>query len=194
MNAESNKLFPIFLKLEELQLLIIGGGNTALEKLNSVLSNSPQVAIRIVAKEVINEIFALQQKHFNINIVQKEYNSSDIGNANIIIVAANNKQLSAQIKDDAHQQNILVNVADTPDLCDFYLSSVVQKGNLKIAISTNGKSPTLAKRLKEIFTEVLPAEIDEVLDNLQIIRNKLKGNFADKVTTVSYTHLTLPTN
>jgi siroheme synthase-like protein len=182
MNAESNKLFPIFLKLEELQLLIIGGGNTALEKLNSVLSNSPQVAIRIVAKEVINEIFALQQKHFNINIVQKEYNSSDIGNANIIIVAANNKQLSAQIKDDAHQQNILVNVADTPDLCDFYLSSVVQKGNLKIAISTNGKSPTLAKRLKEIFTEVLPAEIDEVLDNLQIIRNKLKGNFADKVT------------
>jgi siroheme synthase-like protein len=74
-----------------------------------------------------------------------------------------------------------VNAADKPDLCDFYLSSVVKKGNLKIAISTNGKSPTVAKRLKEIFNNLLPEEIDEVLNNVEAIRNSLKGDFTDKV-------------
>jgi siroheme synthase (precorrin-2 oxidase/ferrochelatase) len=52
---------------------------------------------------------------------------------------------------------------------------------LKIGISTNGKSPTIAKRLKDLFNELLPEEIDELLDNMQEIRNKLKGDFADKV-------------
>jgi uncharacterized membrane protein YfcA len=72
-------------------------------------------------------------------------------------------------------------VADTPDLCDFYLGSVVKKGNLKIAISTNGKSPTIAKRLKETFNEALPDELDQVLDNMQSIRKKLNGDFDYKV-------------
>jgi siroheme synthase-like protein len=75
----------------------------------------------------------------------------------------------------------LINVADKPELCDFYLGSIVTKGNLKLAISTNGKSPTVAKRLKEVFHELLPDELEEVLDNLQQIRNKLKGDFANKV-------------
>jgi siroheme synthase-like protein len=75
----------------------------------------------------------------------------------------------------------LVNVADKPELCDFYLGSIVQKGNLKIAISTNGKSPTIAKRIKEVLNETLPEEIDNLLDNMQNIRNKIKGDFTEKV-------------
>jgi len=74
-----------------------------------------------------------------------------------------------------------VNVADKPELCDFYMGSIVQKGNLKIGISTNGKSPTVAKRLKELFNDLLPEEIDQLLDNMQAIRSRLQGNFADKV-------------
>jgi uncharacterized membrane protein YfcA len=75
----------------------------------------------------------------------------------------------------------LVNIADKPDLCDFYLGSIVKKGSLKIAISTNGKSPTIAKRLRETFTETIPNEMDHVLDNMQNIRNQLKGDFNYKV-------------
>ena len=81
----------------------------------------------------------------------------------------------------AAQRKILVNVADTPDLCDFYLGSIVQKGSLKIAISTNGKSPTAAKRIKEVLHDALPGELDEVIDNLQKVRNRLNGNFEAKV-------------
>ena len=75
----------------------------------------------------------------------------------------------------------MLNVADKPDLCDFYLGSIVQKGNLKIGISTNGKSPTMAKRLKEFFNEILPEEIDETLELLQEYRNQLRGDLEHKI-------------
>src|SRR5699024_145576 len=82
---------------------------------------------------------------------------------------------------EAKAKKVLVNVADTPDLCDFYLGSIVKKGNLKIGISTNGKSPTMAKRLREVFTEVLPDEMENVLQNLRTIRKQIKGDFSEKV-------------
>src|SRR5205814_906851 len=75
----------------------------------------------------------------------------------------------------------LVNVADTPDLCDFYLGSIVKKGDLKIAISTNGRSPTMAKRVKEVLNDSFPDETQEVLENLSEIRNNLKGDLEMKV-------------
>ncbi|MCX6295313.1 MAG: TSUP family transporter [Bacteroidetes bacterium] len=72
-------------------------------------------------------------------------------------------------------------MADTPDMCDFYLGSIVQKGDLKIAISTNGKSPTLAKRLKEVFNDALPVDTQQSIDNLNVLRSQLKGDFTKKV-------------
>ena len=84
----------------------------------------------------------------------------------IVILATDNPSLHETIKKLAEEKGILVNVADTPDLCDFYLGSIVQKGNLKIAISTNGKSPTAAKRIKEVLHHALPGELDEVIENL----------------------------
>ncbi len=74
-----------------------------------------------------------------------------------------------------------LNVADTPDLCDFYLSSVVRKGDLKIAISTNGKSPTIAKRLKEVISSMIPDEMESVLQNMQTLRQGMNGDFNEKV-------------
>ena len=72
-------------------------------------------------------------------------------------------------------------MADTPDLCDFYLGGIVTKGNLKVAISTNGKSPTAAKRLRQLLEDVLPEELDDLLDNLNAYRETLKGDFEYKV-------------
>jgi uncharacterized protein len=79
------------------------------------------------------------------------------------------------------QRHLLINVADKPDLCDFYLGSIVKKGDLKIGISTNGKSPTVAKRLKEIFQTNLPDELDITLQQMNKLRNTLGGDFAHKV-------------
>ncbi len=178
---EGNHLFPVFLKLERLAVLIVGGGYVGKEKITAVLQNSPKTSIRLVALEISEEIKELARQYPNIELIERIYLPEDIDKAQIIIAALNNPAVSEQVSIDAKQKGKLVNVADKPDLCDFYLSSVVQKGNLKIAVSTNGKSPTIAKRIKEVLNETLPAELDEVLDNMQAIRNKLSGDFTAKV-------------
>src|SRR5665647_1031193 len=176
-----NNLFPVFLKLENLRLLIVGGGNVGLEKLQAVIRNSPATFIHIVSLSVNEKIYQIAKEHPNIFIEQKPYSISDLEEADIIIAAVNNIVTSKQIRDDAHSKGKLVNVADKPELCDFYLSSIVKKGDLKIAISTNGKSPTVAKRLKEQINEMMPDEIENVLQNLHLIRKGLNGDFAEKV-------------
>lgn len=75
----------------------------------------------------------------------------------------------------------MVNVADSPSQCDFYMGSIVTKGNLKIRISTNGKSPTFAKRLRQWLENFLPEQIDDILNKLYIYRSQIKGVFEQKV-------------
>lgn len=177
----SNHLFPIFLKLEQLRLLIVGGGYIGMEKLGAVLQNAPGTSIRLVGITISEEIKALAEKHPTLTLVEKAFDPSDADDIDIAIVGINDPEASGAISAEIKSRGILVNVADKPELCDFYLSSVVKKGNLKVAISTNGKSPTVAKRLKETLDDALPGELDQVLDKMQAIRNGLKGDFTEKV-------------
>jgi siroheme synthase-like protein len=176
-----NDLFPIFLKLEKFRVLIIGGGPIGLEKIAAVLNNSPQTQVTLVAKKIVPEIIEFASKFPNVVISKKEFQTADLDDQDFVISAANDKTLSEEIVKLAKARKILVNVADTPDLCDFYLSSIVKKGDLKIAISTNGKSPTMAKRVKEVLNDSFPEETQAVLDNLSKIREGLRGNFTEKV-------------
>ncbi|HVS96147.1 MAG TPA: TSUP family transporter [Puia sp.] len=176
-----NNLFPIFIKLERLRLLIVGGGSVCVEKLHAVLQNSPATPITVVAPSIHTEVRALSQRHANILLVERAYHPGDLAYADIAIVAVNDRSVSERVARDAKEKGLLVNVADTPDLCDFYLSSIVRRGSLKIAISTNGKSPTIAKRLKEQINGMIPDEMESVLDNMQTIRQQLNGDFPEKV-------------
>jgi len=176
-----NQLYPIFLKLDQLSILLVGAGNVGLEKLHSLLSNSPEARITIVAPAVKEEVRRLVYKHPSCAIVQREFEEADLNDKELIILATDDHKLHEYVRDLAVEKKILINVADTPDLCDFYLSSIVQKGNLKIAISTNGKSPTAAKRIKEVLHDALPGELDDVIENLHKVRNNLNGNFEYKV-------------
>ncbi|MBC7889283.1 MAG: TSUP family transporter [Ferruginibacter sp.] len=176
-----NRLFPVFLKLENLSLLIVGGGYVGMEKLTVVLQNSPAANIRIVATQISDTIKQLVADNNKIELIERPYQLTDIDGADIVIVAVNDVKVSTQVSEDAKLKGKLVNAADKPELCDFYLGSIVQKGSLKIAISTNGKSPTIAKRLKEVIGDLVPDEMENVLNNIQLIRNNIKGNFDEKV-------------
>jgi siroheme synthase-like protein len=134
-----------------------------------------------VAIQISDAIKEAAKSYPNIVLVEKHYEATDLTNIDIVIAAINDTIISTQIVQDAKSRKILVNAADKPELCDFYLSSVVKKGNLKIAISTNGKSPTIAKRVKEVLNETFPDEIDDLLTNMQTIRNKMSGDFSEKV-------------
>jgi siroheme synthase-like protein len=177
----TNRLFPVFLKLEHLSVLIVGGGKIGLEKLSAILSNSPETNIKLVSITISKEVRKLAANYPNLELKERAFLPSDVDDKDVVIIAIDDKKESSRIRDIVKEKKKLVNVADKPELCDFYMGSIVQKGNLKIGISTNGKSPTIAKRLKDLFNELLPEEIDELLDNMQEIRNKLKGDFADKV-------------
>jgi len=178
--VEVNTLFPIFLKPDKLDTLLVGGGYVAMEKLEAIFGNCPAANVQIVGREISAEIKEFAGKR-SIPFEERAFEENDLLEKDLVIVAIDDKQVSKQIYQLSKANNILVNVADTPDLCDFYLSSVVQKGNLKIAISTNGKSPTVAKRVKEVLNETFPAEINDVLTNMTQIRQKLNGDFSDKV-------------
>ena len=125
---ERNNLYPIFLKLEELKLLLVGGGNVALEKLTSVLSNSPGTAVTIVAPMIRDEVKKFISSYPGCEIIERPFEETDLDDKGIVICATDNKELHKQIKSLANQRGLLVNVADTPELCDFYLGSIVQKG------------------------------------------------------------------
>jgi siroheme synthase-like protein len=176
-----NTLFPVFLKLEQFRVLIVGGGKVALEKIRAILLNSPETHLTIVAAAISVEVYDFLKLYPTVNICVREYEHSDLDDVDVLIVAINDLQKSRAIKEEAERRKILANVADTPDQCDFYLGSIVQKGHIKIAVSTNGKSPTLAKRIRETFEESFPMEINESLNNLSKIRSYLKGDFTDKV-------------
>lgn len=178
---ERNNLFPVFLKLESLETLIVGGGNVGLEKLTALLKNSPSARVSLVARTIQEPIKALAQEHENVRLFERNFKLWDIWNKDLLILATDNRNLHETIRKFARSRRLLVNVADTPDLCDFYLGSVVTKGNLKIGVSTNGKSPTIAKRIREYLEEALPEETNELLDNMQKIREQIKGDFSQKV-------------
>lgn len=176
-----NHLFPVFLKLEDLDILIVGGGNVGLEKLSGVLKSSPRARITLVAGVIRDDVRRLAEGKEHIRLIERNFQDGDLDEKDLAILATDDPALHVRLREIARRRRILINVADTPDLCDFYLGSVVTKGHLKIGISTNGKSPTIAKRIREYLEEALPDNMNELLDNMQAIRARLKGDFAHKV-------------
>jgi len=181
MQTLHNTLFPIFLKMENLSCLVVGGGNVGLEKVSALLKSSPEAGITVVAGSIKSEIKSLAEEHLQVIVLERDFEWSDLDNKNIVILATDNAALHAEIYAVARKRKMLINVADTPALCDFYLGAVVTKGNLKLGISTNGKSPTMAKRIREFFEEVLPESTDALLSNMNAVRARIKGDFALKV-------------
>ncbi|NHA03067.1 TSUP family transporter [Mucilaginibacter sp. HC2] len=180
-----NQLFPVFLKLNDLHTVLVGGGHVGLEKLTAILSNSTQAKVTVISREFLPEIHELAARYDGLTIIQKSFTDDDLNDAEVVIAATNDSDLNKYIRQAAHDRKLLINVADKPELCDFYLASIVQKGDLKLAISTNGKSPTIAKRLKEVLNESIPDELDTTLQQMSELRNTLTGDFADKVKTLN---------
>lgn len=180
MLAERNNLYPVFLKVRNLQILIVGGGNVAHEKLTFLTKSSPDAQVEMIAPFFREETLALA-KEFNVKITEGSYEKSQLEKRHVVIATTDSPEVNKQVYEDARERFLLCNIADVPELCDFYMGGIVTKGNVKIAISTNGKSPTMAKRLRQFFEEVIPDNIDELVQNLNKYRKTLKGDFEEKV-------------
>ena len=185
MDQSINTLYPAFFKLNKLHLLIVGAGEVGLEKMHFILKSSPDAHITIVAPWQKEELIELIEKHrvgaAQIEVISRKFRADDIIGHDLVVAATNMPEVNRQVYTAAKYHGKLINVADTPDLCDFYMGSIVTRGSLKIAISTNSKSPTFAKRFRQVLEEVLPHDTTDLLDNLKGIRDRLKGGFTYKV-------------
>ncbi|WP_339711791.1 bifunctional precorrin-2 dehydrogenase/sirohydrochlorin ferrochelatase [uncultured Kriegella sp.] len=178
--TERNNLYPIFLKTAQLNVLIVGGGNVAEEKLTFLTKSSPDAKVTIVSPMFREGTSALAQQ-YNVTLISDTYDKKHLNGHHLVIATTDNPKVNVQVYEDCRALDKLVNVADNPPYCDFYMGGIVTKGNVKVAISTNGKSPTTAKRLRQFFEEVIPEDIDEMVQNLNEYRKTIKGDFEQKV-------------
>ena len=177
---ERNELYPVFLKVNILNILVVGGGNVGHEKLHFLLKSSPKANVEVVAKWFSKETKALAEKH-GVKLIKSRYKKKFLKRRHVVVAATNDEKLNKRVHRHAKRRYLLANIADTPELCDFYMGGIVNKGHVKIAISTNGKSPTAAKRLRQFFEEVIPENINEMVENLNEYRKTIKGDFETKV-------------
>ncbi len=177
---ERNNLYPIFLKTKSLNILIVGGGNVAEEKLTFLLKSSPDAHVTIVSPMFRKGTIALAKKGC-VTLIKDVYSKQYLTGKHLVVATTDVPEINVQVWQDCRAVSKLVNVADNPPYCDFYMGGIVTKGNVKVAISTNGKSPTTAKRLRQFFEDVLPENIDDLVQNLNKYRKTIKGNFEEKV-------------
>ncbi len=180
IGEERNTLYPVFLKVRNLQILIVGGGNVALEKLTFLLKSSPDAQVELVSPFFREETIALATKH-NVKMTKKKYKPKMLKKRHIVIATTDSPKVNKRVYKGARKRFVLANIADVPELCDFYMGGIVTKGHVKIAISTNGQSPTTAKRLRQFFEEVIPEDIDDMVKNINEYRKTIKGDFEQKV-------------
>ena len=177
---ERNNLYPLFLKVKKLEILIVGGGFVAEEKLSFLLKSSPDAKVTIVSPFFREGILELMKKG-NVSPITDIYKEKYLQGKHIVIATTDIPEVNIKVYKDCRAQSKLVNVADNPPYCDFYMGGIVTKGNVKVAISTNGKSPTTAKRLRQFFEDVIPENIDDLVKNLNEYRKTIQGDFEQKV-------------
>ena len=177
---ERNNLYPVFLKTVNLHVLIVGGGNVAEEKLTFLTKSSPDAKVTMVSPMFRDGTIALARK-FDVELISDTYKKEYLKGKHMVVATTDVPAVNIAVYEDCRSQDKLVNVADNPPYCDFYMGGIVTKGNVKIAISTNGKSPTTAKRLRQFFEEVIPDDISKMVQNLNDYRKTIKGNFEEKV-------------
>jgi len=148
MNSHGDEIrrpvpYSISLNLEEAPCLVVGGGVVALRKVESLIASGARVAI--VSPQVVPEIEDLEE----VEIVRREFHTDDLHGKFLVVSATDDRKVNEQVAKAAVRRNMLVNVVDVPDLCNFYVNSQVRRGDLTISVSTGGASPALSKRIRK---------------------------------------------
>jgi len=146
--------YPIFLELAGRRAVVIGAGSVAVRKVQPLLDAGARV---VVVAERIDDMMTALCTGTDVEIIKAPYSKSYLAGALLAIAATNNNELNKKIYKDCQELEILCNVVDVPELCDFYVPAVVKRGPLQIAVSTDGRSPAYAghvrEKLEKLFTE-----------------------------------------
>ena len=168
--------YPIFLDLNGRRVVIIGGGSVATRKAETILGTGARlVVVAPRLDEMIRNVCAGSKAE----LIESKYSKDYIGRATLVIAATNDEALNRQIYKDCQELEILCNVVDSPKLCDFYVPAVVQRGDLQIAVGTDGKSPAYAGHLRKKLENIFTDKHGEFLGLLEAIRGFVIEKIAD---------------
>jgi siroheme synthase-like protein len=170
-------LFPAFLKLANRRVLVVGGGSIAAQKIPGLLEAGARVDI--VSPKLHPEIAELFRTH-QIDWRPKPFEPEDLAGVFLVVAATSIRELNASVFTEASRRNILCNAVDDSDHCHFYYGAVVQRGDLQIVISTNGKSPALAQRLRKELEQQFGPEYEAWLEWLGAARETLRAQSPSK--------------
>ncbi len=171
-------LLPIFLDLKEKNVLLLGGGRVALEKLEKLILTGAQ--IEVIAREIHPDTERLLQQH-GIQRHLRSWESDDLSSRFLVISALNDPAEHARVAQEARALKVLINAVDEPRSSDFYFAAQMERGPLQLAISTHGLFPGVARAIRIWLEEFLPHEITPEFDHLVQLRSSVRNHIPDTV-------------
>jgi len=172
-----SRTLPVFFKLEGRPCLVVGGGNIAWEKTERLLDAGAEVTM--VAPDIAEAPSRL--KSADVRYVRRGYRAGDIDGHVLVIAATDDPGVQRSVFDDARGRGTPVNVVDQPDLCDFIFGAILRRGDLQIAVSTGGRFPLLASKLRDRLLDVFPFETASAIEELGRVRDEVRKETAGDI-------------
>ena len=151
--------YPVFLNLRGRRVVVVGGGQVALRKVRGLMECG--AVVTVIAPDAVPALEDLAQKG-RIELVRREYQSGDLHGASLVVASTDRREVNAQVSAEAAEEGIFVNVVDDPELCSFIMPSVLSRGDLVVAVSTGGRSPLLARLVRDLLADVIGPEYGEM--------------------------------
>lgn len=171
------RYYPAFLDIKGKRCLVAGGGEVAERKVNSLLKCGAEVSV--VSPDLTRRLKELNSKG-EIKFLKGEFKEKYLKNIFLVIGATDNSNVNFKVYESANKKKILVNIVDSPELCNFIVPSVVERGALTIAISTGGKSPAMAKKLRKELEDRYGFEYAKFLNLMGNLRKRISSQIMDK--------------
>ncbi len=168
------RYYPIYLDIKDRKCVVIGGGDVAYRKAVSLKDAGAQVVV--ISPEFSQEF----SKEGGLTLLQQKYEERCLEGATLVIAATNDKEINQRVWEEARRHGLLVNVVDQPQLCNFIVPSVVNRGELQISISTGGASPALARRMRQELENRFGPEYGDFIELLSKLRPEVRSHIANE--------------
>ena len=174
-------LFPIFLKLSGRRTLVVGGGKMAALRVKQLIEAGASVSV--ITPKADEEIERLGKAKL-IVLVRRRFERCDLTRRYFVVIAAtDDSEVQQAVAEEAERRGILCNVVDKPGSCNFYMPAIVERGELKIAISTSGRSPALAGKMREYLEQAIPENAADLTQIVGLLRSRLKSEIPGDLAT-----------
>ncbi len=165
--------FPFYCDIEQKKWLLVGGGRVAAGKFSRLIAFTEKITV--IAPDISSEI--RENAPSGVLFLERDFEEADLGRADIVVAATGDRQLNAWIASACRSRGIMVNAVDDPDNCDFIFPAIIKRGRLTVSVSTDGASPVYAAALKKEISDLVPEDIDLILEKMAALRKTVPERF-----------------